>query len=106
MKGLERIKDLPKRFKVFILEAFDKFEAKARFYNRSQEPWKAHHIAFLIERLIEELHELLEAQKRGDMVNMRDEALDITNFAWFIYERAGDNIAKETPHETDSTKDD
>jgi NTP pyrophosphatase (non-canonical NTP hydrolase) len=72
----------------FTVAANDKFERKAIENDRSFTPWNDHELPFLMDRLIEEVTELIDAYKKNDPDNIKDESLDVANFAWFVYEKA------------------
>jgi len=72
----------------FMEECLEKFKRRAKGEGRTLTPWKDFSTAHLFERLLEEFQELIDAGDEKDTLSIMDEAMDVANFAWFIYEQA------------------
>jgi len=80
----------------FYIAMNRKYLKKADGDNRSLIPWEDYDLRYLMTRLYEEFIELLDVYKTSDYKNIKEEALDVANFARFIYHFAQNEVENET----------
>lgn len=65
-----------------------------RRYKRHNQAWRKKDIAELFTLLVDEVEELEEAIFSKSDKDVRDEALDVSNYAFFIYDQLGGKDGK------------